>query len=224
MTCSTYPACNIQFLAYNIIPQLIHRLQIITIVLQGRNIRHSCIHITGPYSMSYRFVLLSDRQMVLPISSATELVLTVPVISFIFASGIQKKFRQIQIACIPCRSVQFDQSQLHLLMSGSHSYFPWFRTKSFTQQISIFNGNIKERTFSRSFIMSYSSLIHMTHIIQLMTVITLILPTVFRSPRMQRITNRTVSIQITVRLLSFPYQVNQAIHISIQFGIFPLLP
>ena len=60
----------------------------------------------------------------------------------------------------------------------------------------------------------------MTHIIQLMTVITLILPTVFRSPRMQRITNRTVSIQITVRLLSFPYQVNQAIHISIQFGIF----
>ena len=63
----THTSSNIQFLAHQVIPQTGQRMKISRIVCQSCHIGYTRIEVSGTYRMTYNFILLKNRFMVLTV-------------------------------------------------------------------------------------------------------------------------------------------------------------
>ena len=186
-------------------------MEIGSVFRQRRDIGHTGIQVTGTDSMPHNLLLLQNRHMILAVGIQAMPIRTPP-------GFFNEIFCHIQIFPVSGHFIQFGKSHFDNRMAGGYMFLHFVRTEILTDQICIFDGDIKQATFACRLIMGHGSLIKMPAVIELMAV--QFFPTACPPPAIQPFAFiRHTGSQVAVRFLCSSDQRNDTVQVSIQIRI-----
>ena len=118
------------------------------------------------------------------------------------ATIVKEKLGLVEIFLITSHKVEFGKCHLCYLMSWDYTSLSWVRTNLAADTVGISDGNIEEFPTACSLIVGNSTLYHMTKVIEFMTQILFLTPTLVACPLMWLLGILGArGIEISVRLL-----------------------
>ena len=207
---STNTTSDIEFLGYDIIPDGIDSMDIVLIACERSHIGHTGIHIGSTNSMTYSLILFDDWLMSLGILMYDGGLATI----------IEEELSLIEIFLITCYQIEFSKGHLCNLMTRYYTSLTRIRANFLADHIRITDGNIEELTASSSLIMGDGTFNHMAKVIELMTQVFFLTPTLIASPLMWFLWILGArGIEVPVRLLSRGNNIENRVDICHEFLI-----
>src|SRR5688572_14816417 len=131
--------------------------------------------------MSDSFVLLHNRNMVLPIRTVLPWIFTIRVVTGIMASFFDEIFCCFEIFFFSSDSIEFYEPHLNNLVARRNVQL--VLTKDRTNQVSILQCYVEEVSLSCSLVVSCRSFVEVSRIVKLVTQFALFFPALLARPR-----------------------------------------
>ena len=184
----------------------------------GNDIRHAGIKVKGTHGMAHRLALLAHRHMLLRIIDFRISPLS---------PYVDELLRHIKVKLLPCCLIHLYQRQLYLLMARSLIYRLAVVIRRITLEEHLIDmsrvllRHIQPFPLACRLIICYRRLIHMTHIIKLMTMKNVGIRSVSRSAAslIHGLRNCQRLIQIAILALRVSNDVDNLVHPLFKLGI-----
>lgn len=204
----SYTSGDVEFLAYDVVPDAVDGVDIGSITGEGCYICHTCIHIGSTYGMTYSLVLLQNRFVALRIFLFDRCLATI----------VEEELCLIEIFLVACSEIELAECHFGNLMSRYHASLSWVRTNLANHAVGIADSDVEELAATCSLPVSYGTFYHVTEVVELVAQILFLAPALVASPEMRMLRILcTGGIEISVSLLSRSDDVEHAVDISLEF-------
>ena len=204
----SYTSGDVEFLAYDVVPDTVDGVDIGGIAGEGSYICHTSIHIGGTNGMTYSLVLLQNRFVALRVFLFDRCLATI----------VEEELSLFEIFLVACSKIELAECHFGNLMSRYHASLSWVRTYLANHAVGIADSDVEELAATSCLPVSHGTFYHVTEVVELVAQILFLAPALVASPemRMFRILC-TGGIEISVSFLSRSDDVEHAIDISLEF-------
>ena len=206
----SHTSCQVILLADNILVDGIDGLDICGVAKQGSHIRHTRIHITGPYGMAPSLCLVYDGFV----------ALRVDILVLCLATIVEQELGLIEVFLLTGEYIQASQCHLRNLMTRHHTGLSRVGTYLLDDTVGIAFGNVEELCATCCLIVGTGGIHHVSEIVEFVAGVLLCCPAPVGSPPVGMLrVDGTGSIEIAVGLLGRCYYIEHGVNIGFEFCI-----
>ena len=157
---------EIHFFPDNVLPECINGPNVGGLSGEGRDIGHPAIHVGRSHCVSHRFGLLGDRLVVLAVFAIDAVFFA----TLGHAPVVEEEFCQVQVPLLSGSAIEFDETDLNLLMTGDIDLLALAFSKQTIDEICIFDRHVEQGPFSGRLIVGHRRFVEMSHVVELVAV------------------------------------------------------
>jgi hypothetical protein len=204
---------SVHLAADDIVPEPVDGLDVFRVAAQGGDIGHAGVHVHGPHSVADGLVLLQHGLMVLHVFVAVVdgkgIVDGVAFALEVMPPLVEEEFGQLEVGAIARDPIKLGEPDLDLLVPGEGPLFA--RPERPDQKVGVLDGDIQETPLPRGQVMGRGRLVHVADVVEFVADPQVGPALLSRARRGVKGIDRSVGIDVSVRLLGLADDEDQVV-------------